>query len=158
MFDRVNIHQKKQAEIWTKMKIKRETEVSFLVQFVGNKAKERISKRVFQENKARQIFRKINISYPLIRARTCVSGGKKCLFFGKFGVLCFLETPILRFALLPYYRWAIYRNFTKLSLFWWAVKYFAESVDHYFLYCKGNEKKSDKQELEKEINPMLNGL
>ena len=34
----------------------------------------------------------------------CVSGGKKCLFFGNFGVLCFLETPVLRFALLPYYR------------------------------------------------------
>ena len=29
------------------------------------------------------------------------SGGKKCLFFGKFDVLCFLETPVLRFALLP---------------------------------------------------------
>ena len=24
--------------------------------------------------------------------------------FGKLGVLCFLETPVLRFALLPYYR------------------------------------------------------
>ena len=35
--------------------------------FVGNKAKGRISKRVFQENKARQIIRKTNISYPLIR-------------------------------------------------------------------------------------------
>ena len=34
----------------------------------------------------------------------CVSGVKKCSFFGKFGVLCFLETPILRFVLLPYYR------------------------------------------------------
>ena len=33
-----------------------------------------------------------------------ISGGKKCLFFGNFGVLCFLETPVLRFALLPYYR------------------------------------------------------
>ena len=31
-------------------------------------------------------------------------GGKKCLFFGKFGVLRFPETPVLRFALLPYYR------------------------------------------------------
>ena len=30
---------------------------------VSNKAKGRISKRVFQENKARQIFRKTNISY-----------------------------------------------------------------------------------------------
>ena len=34
----------------------------------------------------------------------CVSGGKECSFFGKFGMLCFLETPVLRFALLPYYR------------------------------------------------------
>ena len=33
-----------------------------------------------------------------------VSGCKKCSFFGKLGVLCFLETPVLRFALLPYYR------------------------------------------------------
>ena len=39
-------------------------------QFVGNKAKGRITKRVFQENKARQILRKTNISYPLIRTRT----------------------------------------------------------------------------------------
>ena len=36
----------------------------------------------------------------------CVSGGKKCSFFGKFGLLCFLKTPVLRFALLPYY-WRI---------------------------------------------------
>ena len=34
----------------------------------------------------------------------CVSGGKKCMFFRNFDVLCFLETPVLRFALLPYYR------------------------------------------------------
>ena len=33
-----------------------------------------------------------------------VSGGKKCQLFGKFDVLCFLGTPILRFALLPYSR------------------------------------------------------
>ena len=58
----------------------------------------RISKRVFQENKARQIFRETNISYPLIRTRT---GGKKCLFFGKFDVFYLLETPVLRFTLLP---------------------------------------------------------
>ena len=38
---------------------------------VGNKAKGRISKQVFQENKARQILRKTNISCPLIRIRTC---------------------------------------------------------------------------------------
>ena len=63
----------------------------YLFQVVGNKAKGRISKRGFQESKARQNFRKTNISYPL-------------KFFGNFGVLCFLETPVLRFALLPYYR------------------------------------------------------
>ena len=34
---------------------------------VGNKANREISKRVIQENKARQIFRKTNISYPVIR-------------------------------------------------------------------------------------------
>ena len=73
--------------------------------FVGNKAKWRILKRVFQENKTRQIFRKTNISYPLIRTRTCVYQGEgNVCFGGKFGVLCFLETPVLRLTLLPYYR------------------------------------------------------
>ena len=38
--------------------------------FVGNKAKGRISKRVIQEYKARQIFRKTNITYLLIPTRT----------------------------------------------------------------------------------------
>ena len=36
--------------------------------------------------------------------KICVSGGKKCSFFGKFGVLCFLQTSILRFGLFRYYR------------------------------------------------------
>ena len=34
----------------------------------------------------------------------CVSGGKKYSFFGKFDVLCFLQTPVLRFALLSHNR------------------------------------------------------
>ena len=34
----------------------------------------------------------------------CVPGGKKCSFLGKFDVFCFLETPVLRFTLLPYYQ------------------------------------------------------
>ena len=72
---------------------------------VGNKAKGRIAKRVFQENKGRQIFQRTNISYPMIHTYVCVSGGKKCSFFGKFGELWFFETPVLRFAILPYYRW-----------------------------------------------------
>ena len=54
------------------------------MQFVGNKAKERISKRVFQENKARQIFSEfdIRISFyvfwlrngPLIKHNSCGMG------------------------------------------------------------------------------------
>ena len=73
-------------------------------QIIGSKAKRRISKRVFQENKARQIFWKANISYPLIRRHTCLYLYHKCSFIGKFGVLCFLETPVLRFVFLSYYR------------------------------------------------------
>ena len=30
--------------------------------------------------------------------------GKKCSFFGKLDVFRFLETPVLRLALLPYYQ------------------------------------------------------
>ena len=30
--------------------------------------------------------------------------GYESSFYGKIGVLCFLVTPVLRFALLPYYR------------------------------------------------------
>ena len=42
------------------------------------------------------------------------SEGKKCSFFGTFGVLCFLETPVLRFALLPYNRWNVESGFLCL--------------------------------------------
>ena len=37
-------------------------------------------------------------------AHVCVSGVRNVRFFGKFGVLCFLIIPVLRFALLPYKR------------------------------------------------------
>ena len=40
---------------------------------------------------------------PDTHTHVCVSGVKKCLFFGKSSVLCFVVTPVLRFALLPYY-------------------------------------------------------
>ena len=46
--------------------------------------------------------------------RVCVSGGKKCSFFGKFGVLCILVTSVLRFALLSYYRRTIRKLKKKL--------------------------------------------
>ena len=39
------------------------------IELVVNKEKRWILKRVLQENKARQILRKMNISYPLISMR-----------------------------------------------------------------------------------------
>ena len=39
---------------------------------------------------------------PHTHTSVCISGDKKWLLFGKFGVFCFLVTPVLRFALLPY--------------------------------------------------------
>ena len=61
---------------------------------VGNKAKGRISKRVFQQNKARQIFRKTNISNPLIRARTCTyQGVRNIRFSGNLACFVFLKHP-----------------------------------------------------------------
>ena len=40
--------------------------------------------------------------YAHIRTYVSLSGGKKCSFFVKFAVLCFLETPVLRCPILPY--------------------------------------------------------
>ena len=51
--------------------------------FVDNKAKVQISRWRQQENKARQIFRKTNISYPLMRTRTCVYQGIRNLRFSE---------------------------------------------------------------------------
>ena len=63
----------------------------------------------------------------------CVSGVRNIRFFGKFGVLFFLETHVLRFALFPYYRRYLVRNVlhnafvfkTPLSKFSWR-NFFAE--------------------------------
>ena len=61
---------------------------------VGNKAKERISKRVFQEKKARQIFRKTNIFYPLVSSRTrACQGLKKVGFPENLTCFVFLKHP-----------------------------------------------------------------
>ena len=43
----------------------------------------------------------LTLWYAHVRVRI---RGSEMFDFGKFGALCFLETPILRFALLPYYR------------------------------------------------------
>ena len=67
-----------------------------LGQFVAKKAKGRISKRVLQENKARQISRKMNIYYLLICTRTCVYQGVRNIRFSK-NLMCFvfLQHPFL---------------------------------------------------------------
>ena len=71
---------------------------------VGNKAKGKFQSRCHKENKAGQIFPKTNISYPLIRTRTCTyQEVRKFRFTGKLGLLCFLVTPVLKFTLLSYY-------------------------------------------------------
>ena len=75
-------------------------------QSVGDKAKGRISKRAFQESKARQNFRKTNISYPSIRTyqgvrNVCISEILSFLFvFRKFGNF-YARFEIRPFALLP---------------------------------------------------------
>ena len=61
----------------------KEMKVSSSSEIVGDKAKGRISKRVFEENKARQIFQKTNIFYPLIRTHTYQEVRNVC-FSGNF--------------------------------------------------------------------------
>ena len=58
-------------------------------QIVDDKAKRRISKRVFQENKPSQIFWKTNISYPLKRTRTCGYQGVRNVHFSE-NLTCFV--------------------------------------------------------------------
>ena len=62
------------------------------------------NKRVLLENKARQIFRKTNNSYPLIRTLACTYQGIRNVRFSE-NLMCFvfLVTPVLRFALLSFY-------------------------------------------------------
>ena len=81
---------------------------NFKAKFVGNKAKRRISKWVFSRKQSTPNFSKnedfLPPPSPDTHTYVCKSGGKKCSFFGKFGVLFYLETPVLRFALLPNYQ------------------------------------------------------
>ena len=46
----------------------------------------------FKKTKHAKFSEKKNFLTPYICV--CVSGGQKYLFFGKFDVLCFLETPV----------------------------------------------------------------
>ena len=67
---------------------------------VGNKAKGQISKRMLQiKNKAVQIFREMNVFYPLIRTRTCAHQGVRNVHFLEnldcftFFLLLFRDSP-----------------------------------------------------------------
>ena len=93
-----------------------------IAEIVSNKAKGWISKRVFQENKAPQIFRKTNISYPLIHAHTCAYQGVRNVCFSEnltfvfFWNSCFEICP---FALLPT-KWRFYLGRSSLTVMeWW---------------------------------------
>ena len=77
------------------------------VEVVGNKVKWRISKRVFQKNKARQILEKRTLLTPWYKRSACFSENLACLVF------------FLRFVLLPYYRWSVV----------WHIEYCIRNTD-----------------------------
>ena len=62
----------------------------------------------------------------------CASEDTKCSFFGKFDMLCFLQTTVLKFAFLLYYRRNITMTRTRLpqsictTLFWWQLLIFTD--------------------------------
>ena len=81
----------------------------------------------------------------------CVPGGKKC----SFGVFCFLETPVFRFALLPYYgRCHLVIQMTialiKTTL---NIIFYDSEIDYFFynglglLHCRFCETSSKKEVL-----------
>ena len=91
---------------------KRKTQEKSDSPFVGNKAKRRIS-GVSRKQSTPKFPKNKHFLPPDTHSCVCVSGGKKCLFFGNFDGLCFLETPVLRFPFLPYSRrcLVIYSNY-----------------------------------------------
>ena len=83
----------------------------------------------YKKTKYAKFFEKRSFLPPGPHTHTYISGGKKCSFFGKFGLLCFLVTPILRFTCLPYYR----RNPLVQT---WSQS--ANSLKHYFTRSKSH--------------------
>ena len=72
---------------------------------VGNNSKGRISKwEVTRKQRMLNFPKNGHFLPPDTHTYVCVSGGKKCPFFGKFGVLCFLVTSVFEiclFSVLP---------------------------------------------------------
>ena len=97
----------------------------------GDKAKGWISKRVLRENKARQIFRKLGISYTLIRTRVWFWKVWLALFSSNtrfesrpFALLPTLYNMILfrEWLLIPFYRWPLKHEQ------WWECKFIGEGI------------------------------
>ena len=103
-----------------------------LKHIAGNKAKGRISKQAFQENKAHQIFRKKNISYPLIRTCTCAYQGVRNVRFSE-NLVCFVflkhpsrDSPFCLITDETYYS-----NFLAIRLGWLLTKIFNIHASYY---------------------------
>ena len=73
----------------------------------GMKQKGESQNECFKKAKMPKFPKNKHFVPPDTHTRVCISGGKKYLFFGNFGLLCFLETLALRFTLLRYYQRAI---------------------------------------------------
>ena len=100
-------------------------------EFVGNKPKGRISKRVFQENKAAQIFRKTNISYPLIRTCSGAYQGVRNVRFLE-NLTCFV------FLKHPFWDWPfclITDELVRNVL----IQHLREDSNHFILYIGSND-------------------
>ena len=70
-----------------------------MIYIVGNKGESQ--NECFKKTKHAKFFENEHFLASDTHMYVCVSEAKKCSFFEKFGVLCFLETPVLRFAFLP---------------------------------------------------------
>ena len=81
---------------------------------------------------------------PHMHTYVWVSGGNKCSFFRKFDLLCFLETPVLRFALLPYYR----RNVISLVKLLFSCHSRNQIFTHIFYICSSLDIKSNQNSFE----------
>ena len=100
---------------WSPLDMKNAKQANFFFLFffqnssvIGQKGQ---SQNGYHKNTKHTKFSK-NEHFLLLDKHTwvCVSGGKKCLFFGKSGGFCFLVTPVLRFALLPYCRRSVQKT------------------------------------------------
>ena len=76
------------------------------IECIGNKAKRASLKTgVSREQSMSKLSKKrtfLTLWYAHVRVR--IRGVRNVGFWGNFGVLCSLETPVFRFALLPYHR------------------------------------------------------